>query len=77
MSGSGSRGSGEDEALVLTEGWAGSSWSVERSPSPLYGFQTLSGVACPAAADCWAVGEGLTHSGSGSRMILEHFSPAA
>ena len=73
----GSRGSGEDEALVLTEGWAGSSWSVERSPSPLYGFQTLSGVACPAAADCWAVGEGLTHSGSGSRMILEHFSPAA
>ena len=73
----GSRGSGEDEALVLTEGWDGSSWSVETSPSPLYGFQALSGVACPAAADCWAVGDGLIHSGSGSRMIIEHFAPVA
>ena len=44
----GSRGSGEDEALVLTEGWNGSSWSAETSPSPLYGFQSLTGVACPS-----------------------------
>ena len=70
----GSRGSGEDEALVLAEGWNGSSWSGETSPSPLYGFQTLTGVACPSANDCWAVGEGLNHTGSGSRMIIEHFS---
>jgi hypothetical protein len=70
----GSRGSGEDEASVLTEGWDGSGWSDETSPSPLYGFQTLSGVACPSPTDCWAVGEGLTRSYSGSRMIIEHFS---
>ena len=47
----GSRGSGADEALVLTEGWNGSSWSAELSPSPLYGFQSLTGVACPSERD--------------------------
>jgi hypothetical protein len=73
----GSRGSGEDEALALAEGWNGSGWSGETSPSPLYGFQTLTGVACPTAEDCWAVGEGLNRSGSGSRMIIEHFSPSS
>jgi len=70
----GSRGAGEDEALVLTEGWNGSSWSTETSPSPLYGFEMLTGVACPSAKECWAVGEGLNHAGSGSRMIIEHFT---
>jgi len=68
MPGGGFTWLGEDEALVLTEGWNGSSWSGETSPSPLYGFQALTGVACPTAGDCWAVGEGLNHSGSGSRM---------
>jgi hypothetical protein len=70
----GSRGSGEDEALVLTQGWNGTSWSRETSPSPLYGFRTLSGIACPSATDCWAVGEGLIRDGEGTRMIIEHFS---
>ena len=70
----GSRGAGEDEALVLAQGWNGSHWSNESSASPLYGFQTLSGVACPSASDCWAVGEGLNRSASGSRMIIEHYS---
>jgi hypothetical protein len=70
----GSRGSGEDEASVLTEDWNGSRWSSETSPSPLYGFQTLTGVACPSATQCWAVGEGLRHSFSGSRLIIEHFA---
>ena len=69
----GSRGSGEDDAMVLTEGWNGSTWSRETSPSPLYGFRTLSGVACPSAKDCWAVGEGLIRSGEGTRMVIEHF----
>jgi len=69
----GSRGSGEDDALVLTQGWNGSRWSSETSPSPLYGFQSLTGVACPSAQDCWAVGEGLNHAGSGTRMIIEHY----
>jgi len=73
----GSRGSGEDEALVLTQGWNGSRWSRETSPSPLYGFQTLTGVACPSAKDCWAVGEGLNHNDSGSRMIIEHYSASS
>jgi hypothetical protein len=73
----GSRGWGEDEALVLTEGWNGSRWLRETSPSPLYGFQMLSGVACPLAKDCWAVGEGSNRNGSGIRMIIEHFSAHA
>ena len=68
------RGAGEDEALVLAQGWNGSHWSNESSASPLYGFQTLSGVVCPSASDCWAVGEGLNRSASGSRMIIEHYS---
>jgi len=72
----GSRGSGEDDALVLTEGWNGSRWAWETSPSPLYGFQVLAGVSCPSAQDCWAVGEGLNHAETGSRMIIEHFSHA-
>ena len=70
----GSRGSGEDDALVLTEGWNGSNWSAEHSPSPLYGFQSLTGVACSSANGCWAVGEGLNHTGTGSRMLIEHFA---
>ena len=73
----GSRGSGQDEASLLTEGWGGSRWSTEQSPSPLYGFQALTGVACPSASDCWAVGEGLNHSFSGTRMIIEHFSASS
>jgi len=70
----GSRGSGEDEASVLTQGWNGSSWARETSRSPLYGFQTLSGVSCPTAQECWAVGEGQNRSFSGVRLILEHFT---
>ncbi|MGA2530211.1 MAG: hypothetical protein ABSG36_13755 [Acidimicrobiales bacterium] len=73
----GSRGSGQDEASLLTEGWGGSRWSTEASPSPLYGFQALTGVACPSASDCWAVGAGLDRSSSGSRMIIEHFSASS
>ena len=72
----GSRGSGEDEASVLTQGWNGSSWARETSRSPLYGFQTLSGVSCPSAQECWAVGEGQNRSFSGVRLILEHYSPS-
>jgi hypothetical protein len=70
----GSRGSGEDEASVLTQGWNGSAWSRESSRSPMYGFQTLAGVSCPTAQDCWAVGEGQNRSFSGVRLIIEHFT---
>lgn len=70
----GSRGSGQDEALVLTEGWNGSAWSKETSPSPLHGFQSLTGVSCPSASDCWAVGEGENTAGTAGGMIIEHYS---
>jgi hypothetical protein len=73
----GSRGAGEDEADVLTEGWNGSSWSRETSPSPLRGFQMLSGVACPSTTDCWAVGNGSPVTGNGDRMLIEHYSKAS
>ena len=73
----GTRGSGEDEGLVLTEGWNGSAWSQETSPSPLYGIQDLTGVACPSATDCWAVGEGLNRTATGSRMMIEHYAASS
>jgi hypothetical protein len=70
----GSRGTGEDEASVLTQGWNGSNWVRETSRSPLYGFQMLTGVSCPSDKDCWAVGEGQNRSFSGVRLIIEHFA---
>jgi hypothetical protein len=70
----GARGSGEDEAFVLTQGWNGSSWSREASRSPLYGFQSLTGVSCPSTGDCWAVGEGQNRSFTGTRLIFEHLT---
>lgn len=70
----GSRGSGEDDASDLAEGREGRSWTWEHAPSPLYGYQELTGIACPSVTDCWAVGEGENRSGSGVRMVVEHFS---
>jgi hypothetical protein len=41
---------------TLAEHWNGSSWSVVASPNAPGGHTVLEGVACSAAARCWAVG---------------------
>jgi RHS repeat-associated protein len=43
----------------LVEQWDGTQWTVVSSPSPgtgTFGDNTLSGINCVGASDCWAVG---------------------
>ena len=47
------------DTITVTEHWNGSRWAIVPSPSPNPNPQNgslLAGVACPAAAECWAVG---------------------
>ena len=48
--GNNSSGASDNETLH----WNGTSWSAVPVPQPGYGG--LSGISCPSAADCWAVG---------------------
>jgi hypothetical protein len=42
--------------VTLAESWNGTSWRIQATPSPGATFSQLSGVSCPAAAACTAVG---------------------
>jgi len=56
----------------LAEAWNGTAWSIEKTPAPATFTQTiLSGVACPTAADCFAVGS--SGSGSGFGTLAERW----
>ena len=46
--------SGSSETLAMS--WDGTSWSVLSSPDPDSGWNTLNGVSCVGASDCFAVG---------------------
>jgi hypothetical protein len=68
--------SGELDQNTLAESWNGTKWSIVPSPSPVPGKpNALSGVACPATTECWAVGlyfpvsegAGLTEKWNGSK----------
>ena len=51
--------SGWADLRTLTEHWNGSKWAIVPSPSPNpnpSNESVLAGMACPAAAECWAVG---------------------
>jgi hypothetical protein len=53
---------------------AAGTWSLV--PSPNTGptqYNTLYGVACPSASDCWAVGYYQAGTGSHSRTLIEHW----
>jgi hypothetical protein len=49
-------------AQTLVEQWNGTTWSIVPSPNPVFGtgvnaFNQLSGVSCPSASACTAVGQ--------------------
>ena len=51
--------------------WDGTSWSVLSSPDPDSGWNTLNGVSCVAASDCFAVGYASASSGPIYPLIEE------
>ena len=57
---------------TLAEGWNGTKWAIETTPS-ISGESTtlLSGVSCPGTSDCWAVGSAF---GSSTSPIIEHWN---
>ena len=53
----GSSAASGSSPVTLAEGWNGTKWSIEPTPSPNPGKpDTLTGVSCPSASLCWAVG---------------------
>jgi hypothetical protein len=53
----GSSAAGTSSSITLAESWNGTKWSIESTPSPNPGKpDTLTGVSCPSASLCWAVG---------------------
>ena len=53
---------------ALAERWNGTSWSIQATPSPSTTFTQLSGVSCPAADACTAVGD--YTDGTGTQLTL-------
>jgi hypothetical protein len=54
---------------TLAERWGGTSWSIQPSPNPAGALTSvLSGVSCPAATFCVAVGN--WQNGAGRRAVL-------
>jgi hypothetical protein len=54
----------------LAEGWTGTKWAVQATPS-ISGstYASFQGMACTTASNCWAVGETITSSGTTSPLI--------
>ena len=46
----------------------------KRARAPCTAFRLSPVLLVRQREDCWAVGQGLNHAGSGSRMIIEHYS---
>jgi hypothetical protein len=62
---------------TLIEQWNGTSWSIVSSPNTLpVQSNFLSGVACSAVADCWAVGYfiGNAAQGGANQTLIEHWN---
>jgi len=67
-----------NETLVL--GWNGSKWSIVKSPGGSVGkYATLSGVSCPSAKSCYAVGNSSASPDSTAAMhsLIEHWNGTA
>jgi hypothetical protein len=67
--------------LSLIEAYRGSRWAVQSSPNvsnSVTGFyqDELTGIACPSATDCWAVGEYYENS-PGEIPLIEHYDGSA
>ncbi len=59
----------------LIERWNGTTWSVVASPSPGPGDSLLSGISCPAAKDCVAVGR--VYVDGTSQALVERWNGTA
>ena len=60
-------------ALALAERWDGKTWAIQRTPSPAGSIEShLTGVSCPSAMSCTAVGN--TNSGTGPVALAERWN---
>jgi hypothetical protein len=68
---------GSSGATTLAEGWTGTKWAIQATPS-ISGstYASFQGVACTTASNCWAVGENVT-SPSGIDPLIEHWNGTA
>jgi hypothetical protein len=53
--------------FTLGEAWNGTSWSLQRTPSPLSVFNDLNGISCTSSSSCMAVGDA---TGIGNEVTL-------
>jgi len=61
---------GNDQTLILHS--AGNAWNIEASPGPASSsINTLNGVACVSATDCWAVGS--SNPNGISKTLIQHY----
>jgi hypothetical protein len=61
-----------NKALSLAEGWDGSNWTILPTQNPAGAQTPLSGVSCPAANDCIAVGYMVTSNSV--HGLVEHWN---
>src|SRR5438132_8501226 len=58
---------------TLVERWNGAAWAVVASPNTSTTLDnSLTGVSCAAAADCWAVGT--ANNGTNIQTLAEHWN---
>lgn len=74
----GSSDDGQTSSATLVEHWNGTSWSIVTSPNPSGAtFSALSGVSCPVATSCYAVGFGSGGSPLAvTTTLVEHWDGA-
>jgi hypothetical protein len=64
---------GSTPSLTFATRWTGTSWIVEATPNPLGARQnSLSGVSCPTARACVAVGS--SENGKDTRLLVERWN---
>ncbi len=73
----GSASSGNALSQTLAEHWNGSAWSIVPTPNASNSQEnSLNGVACVSASDCWAVGSSEV-SGFVADTLAEHWNGSA
>jgi hypothetical protein len=61
--------------VTIAEGWNGTGWSLERTPSPTGAISSLAGVSCTAQNSCQAVGYAQTLGVNGKTVTLAERRP--
>jgi hypothetical protein len=61
--------------MTLAERWNGTTWTVQSTPNPpSYSLSSLSGVSCPAATTCTAVGHYLNTEETANFVLAERWN---